>query len=271
MSHEKGVTVLYERVLSPAYDRLATHIPRSITPNSITLLGGALCSVSFFLQQQGTPFGFGAGSVCFAAYCVLDNLDGKHARATGQTSDWGSVLDHAVDGVCSVPTCATATARFLGIPAFPACRLAMTCFFGMHVIEAATGKLYLGSDYYGADEVGIQVTIQLLLEALGYSSVLTTIFKVDGVEHNSAAMMAFLQGCLVLWQVSLLFQPTKRGFSCKQFAIWVPFYLGMLLLPEEFFSGIATYYACYVVPTLAAILFNSGAVAHYGDKGHARR
>ena len=294
MGHETGVTLLYEQVLSPAYDKLAVYIPRSVTPNSITLLGGALCVASYFLQQQGTPCGFVAASACFIAYCVLDNLDGKHARATGQCSDWGSVLDHGVDGLCSVPTCATATARFLGgsqthllphhsftrthtlttkssyalgVPAFPACRLAMTCFFGMHVIEAATGKLYLGSSFYGADEIGIQVSIQLLLEALGYSSVLSTVFKIEGVEQKAAAAMHYLLGCLVLWQASLLCWSTKRGFSWRRLALWLPCYLSLLLLPEEYFVGIpAYYYACYTVSLLAVILSNSGLLEHRGDK-----
>ena len=30
--------------------------------------------------------------VLFSLYLVADNVDGKHARATGQTSEWGAVL-----------------------------------------------------------------------------------------------------------------------------------------------------------------------------------
>ena len=37
-------------------------------------------------------------------YIVMDNLDGKHARATGQTSKIGNMLDHGVDGLVMVPT-----------------------------------------------------------------------------------------------------------------------------------------------------------------------
>ena len=53
------------------------------------LLGGALCATSFVLQQQGR---FALSALLFGLYLVADNVDGKHARATGQTSEWGAVL-----------------------------------------------------------------------------------------------------------------------------------------------------------------------------------
>jgi phosphatidylserine synthase len=38
-------------------------------------------------------------SACLTVYCVLDNLDGQHARSTGQTSKLGELLDHCTDAL----------------------------------------------------------------------------------------------------------------------------------------------------------------------------
>merc|ERR1712113_554284 len=88
-------SLLYEHVLSPFYERL-THAlwsPR-VHPNIITSLGGCCCAASLAAMDRGC---WGWAFLCFTAYHMLDNMDGKHARRTHQTSRLGKVLDHAVD------------------------------------------------------------------------------------------------------------------------------------------------------------------------------
>lgn len=65
-----------------------------VTPNMVTTLGVALCVWAFFLFWQGH---FAAGLLVGLIFMVLDTVDGKLARCTGTSSEWGNILDHGVD------------------------------------------------------------------------------------------------------------------------------------------------------------------------------
>jgi len=79
-------------------------IPRSITPNAITVFG-QFCAlgglITAFVATQGMPFFYVLSGLLWFAYLTADNLDGQHARATGQTSVLGEFLDHGLDGFAS--------------------------------------------------------------------------------------------------------------------------------------------------------------------------
>lgn len=65
-----------------------------MTPNMVTLIGFVFCAAAFWLFWEGHYWaGFASGFV----FMVLDTVDGKLARCTGQSSRWGDVLDHGVD------------------------------------------------------------------------------------------------------------------------------------------------------------------------------
>ena len=65
-----------------------------IKPNQVTAVGAALCVATFFLWLEGF---FWTGMATGFAFMVLDTVDGKLARCTGQSSKWGNVFDHGVD------------------------------------------------------------------------------------------------------------------------------------------------------------------------------
>lgn len=65
-----------------------------LTPNIITLIGIALCIWSFFLFKDGL---YAAGLLVGLIFMVLDTVDGKLARCTGTSSEWGNILDHGTD------------------------------------------------------------------------------------------------------------------------------------------------------------------------------
>ena len=78
---------------------LAFHLTRwaarvGLTPNQITLVGALLCTATFFLFMAGLYWwGMAAGF----GFMVLDTVDGKLARCTGQSSWWGNIFDHGID------------------------------------------------------------------------------------------------------------------------------------------------------------------------------
>ena len=64
------------------------------TPNSITLLGFAVCVAGAALTALGWPF---YGGIVFLAGSVLDLFDGALARMTGKASPFGALLDSVFD------------------------------------------------------------------------------------------------------------------------------------------------------------------------------
>lgn len=81
---------------------LAHKLPANLKPNTISV-SGALCMLAslFFLPLviQGNRWGFLGAAICTLLYFVADNVDGPHARNTGQTSPLGEYLDHWLDSV----------------------------------------------------------------------------------------------------------------------------------------------------------------------------
>jgi phosphatidylglycerophosphate synthase len=65
-----------------------------MTPNMVTMIGIVLCVASFFLFLRGD---FATGLALGLVFMVLDTVDGKLARCTGTSSEWGNILDHGVD------------------------------------------------------------------------------------------------------------------------------------------------------------------------------
>ena len=65
-----------------------------ITPNMVTAIGAALCVAAFFLFLGGW---YWTGVLAGFAFMVLDTVDGKLARCTGQSSKWGNIFDHGID------------------------------------------------------------------------------------------------------------------------------------------------------------------------------
>jgi len=66
----------------------------NIAPNMVTAVGALFCVAAFFLFMAG-HYGFGVAAGF--AFMVLDTVDGKLARCTGQSSKWGNIFDHGID------------------------------------------------------------------------------------------------------------------------------------------------------------------------------
>ena len=92
----KGVTDVLTLYLwrRPAFHLTRWSAAAGITPNFVTLIGFFFCLAAFGLFWEGH---YWAGFACGFVFMVLDTVDGKLARCTGQSSKWGNVLDHGVD------------------------------------------------------------------------------------------------------------------------------------------------------------------------------
>jgi phosphatidylglycerophosphate synthase len=92
----KGVTDILTLYL---WRRAAFYLTRwaaqaGMTPNMVTAVGAALCVAAFFLFLNGW---YWTGILAGFTFMVLDTVDGKLARCTGQSSKWGNIFDHGVD------------------------------------------------------------------------------------------------------------------------------------------------------------------------------
>jgi phosphatidylglycerophosphate synthase len=92
----KGVTDLLTLYL---WRGAAFHLTRwaaraGLTPNMVTAVGALLCVAAFFLFWNGW---YWTGVLAGFGFMVLDTVDGKLARCTGQSSHWGNIFDHGVD------------------------------------------------------------------------------------------------------------------------------------------------------------------------------
>ena len=92
----KGVTDVLTLYL---WRGLAFHLTRwaaraGMTPNMVTAIGALLCVAAFYLFWNGW---YWTGVAAGFGFMVLDTVDGKLARCTGQSSNWGNIFDHGID------------------------------------------------------------------------------------------------------------------------------------------------------------------------------
>jgi len=92
----KGVTDALTLYLwrRPAFYLTRWAARAGMTPNFVTGIGFILCVAAFFLFMAGW---YWTGIAAGFGFMVLDTVDGKLARCTGQSSNWGNIFDHGVD------------------------------------------------------------------------------------------------------------------------------------------------------------------------------
>jgi len=92
----KGVTDVLTLYLwrKPAFHLTRWAAEAGLSPNMVTAVGAVLCVLAFWLFWGGH---YWLGVASGFAFMVLDTVDGKLARCTGQSSNWGNIFDHGVD------------------------------------------------------------------------------------------------------------------------------------------------------------------------------
>ena len=92
----KGVTDAVTKYVWPVPARIVTKwcAVRRITPNAVTYVGLALVFYALWAFWNGH---YGTGLVAAWIMTFLDTVDGKLARVTMTSSEFGNVLDHGID------------------------------------------------------------------------------------------------------------------------------------------------------------------------------
>ena len=99
-------SLLYNKFMSPCLNKLVNYLPTWLAPNLITLISllfNIFASTISYLDG-GFSFSHKLNRVtCFVIglfqliYQLLDNIDGKQARRTGNSTPFGMLMDHGCD------------------------------------------------------------------------------------------------------------------------------------------------------------------------------
>ncbi|VDO09276.1 unnamed protein product [Rodentolepis nana] len=108
-----------EKYFQVFWTSLVPYIPKNVAPNTITLIGLILNTLSVLILLCYSPdlksnvpsWALVTTAICVFIYQTLDALDGKHARQTNTVSPLGELFDHGCDAVASVfvPLCLCVT------------------------------------------------------------------------------------------------------------------------------------------------------------------
>ena len=99
-------SLLYNKCMSPCLNKLVKYIPTFIAPNLITLTSLCFNIFAAIISYLDGGFDFShklKRSTCFIIgifqliYQLLDNIDGKQARRTGNSTPFGMLMDHGCD------------------------------------------------------------------------------------------------------------------------------------------------------------------------------
>ena len=155
-------SILVKLVFRRWWDWLIQFVPMWVAPNLITLVGFLVELFSFIvsfvtsneLREPCPCWVCFLNGVCLFIYQTLDNLDGRQARRTGNSSPLGQFFDHgcdAITGVLEMMKVAATLGMGCGMPTFLFILMMAIGFSMTSFEEYVTHSFYLGY-INGADE-----------------------------------------------------------------------------------------------------------------------
>ena len=218
-------------VLLPYYKRyiwepLLAHVPASVTPNTLSILGNLGSVFSFIVLLFATPeqpWVFWLPALGTFAYLCLDNMDGTHARRTNQSSPLGEFIDHWFDSF---------NTGFLTLGLYFAGRLPPEQILG---VVAATNVAYFATMWeqrhtayirFGrggqVEGVTVIVGVYIAIAVLGHEAICQTrLFGFLSVIELTAVLLVFAYVLTVIGSAVR----TRRAF-----AEWLPLLVVMALV-----------------------------------------
>ena len=104
---DKGLVYVY--FYNPVATKVVEYLPDTLAPNLITLIGFTFSTLPFLILfgNYGTSLENGEFPIpnwffffeafCYFMYRMFDEMDGKQARRTGNSSPLGLLFDHGCD------------------------------------------------------------------------------------------------------------------------------------------------------------------------------
>jgi len=187
---ESYMTIKYYK---PLFEKIQTYIPRSITPNTITIVNFLLLVYFYNSDLYKNPKIF---SLFLFIFWILDGIDGVHARATNQQSKLGEVLDHALDPVRNIIVIILLCKLFKIPDNYKHIILFLFIlnnnFF--HIVGKYTKKYIYGTKYFSADDASVATILLPLL----------TLIKLPKINNNIIYVFYTMVLFYTLYQIKLL-------------------------------------------------------------------
>nr|XP_054761753.1 cholinephosphotransferase 1-like [Lytechinus pictus] len=145
-----------EPVMQVFWCWLVEQIPRTIAPNTITIIGLTANIMSTLIlifycptaTEMAPRWAYAFAALCLFAYQSLDAIDGKQARRTNSSTQLGELFDHGCDAVSIVyVSIGVCTAMQLGTHpwlSFLTCGTACFVYFTAHWQTYVCGTLKFG-------------------------------------------------------------------------------------------------------------------------------
>ncbi len=99
-----SISYSYRFIWGPLAEFCLKFVPEWVAPNVLTLTGIIICLIGnlniILTTVRGepvTPWKLLFFSLCLFLYQTLDNMDGKQARRTGNSTALGMLMDHGCD------------------------------------------------------------------------------------------------------------------------------------------------------------------------------
>ena len=206
----------YQRLF---WDRLVLALPPSLAPNTLTLAAEA-CAVLAAVAAWGASQGVRAlhllSALLLFAYMTGDNIDGQHARRTGQTSALGEFLDHGLDGLasCAALLCSAFALHVEGVALVLLVGLGSLGFGGVFWAQYRTGLLVTPRISAMEGVTGASL-LQLAMLVLGEPSWLR--FAPDRLNVASLLLLV-LAGCYVVAIASPVLRARRAGAKLGELA-----------------------------------------------------
>lgn len=241
---------VYKRLL---WDRMLPVIPRRITPNAITIFG-QLCiigaAIFAFAATSGQTGLFMVSAFLVLTYLTADNLDGPHARRTGQTSALGELLDHGLDGIASgcMLLMAAFTLKITGVYMVALCVIGAFGFIVPFWEQYRTGVLTIPA-MSGTEAVTLLVLLQSVVAL--FSQPQWAAFSPASFNLASVVLVITMSGYAVAAGIPMLQGLRARRNPAELFPA--------IIIAASFFVFVLTG-ASAIVPSIAVSLFAADVV-----------
>lgn len=215
---------VYNNIISPCLNKVVNYLPENLAPNVITVTALVFNIIAALIAYFDGGFDFShqmKSSTCFTIgtfqliYYILDCLDGKQARRTGNSTPLGMIMDHGCDIFTTIITAFTLTKLLiLGNDNFYSYLVFCTLLSGFYILtfeEFKVGELHFPW-FSGADEGNLIVAFLGIFLGVSGPGLSQKIIFSDITFGKCFALIMFVLGIKTYIDLYVhVFQ--KRGFK----------------------------------------------------------
>ena len=252
-------SLLYNKCMSPCLNKVVNYLPKWLAPNLITVFSlccNILAAIITYLDG-GFDFSFKLKrSTCFVigifqlSYQLLDNIDGKQARRTGNSTPFGMLMDHGCDIFTNIFTAFNITKLLIvGNDTYFSYSVFFGLILGFYMMTYEEYKL--GEMHFpiinGTDEGNFSIfLLGVFLGLFGHDYMAYTINKQYSITVGKLIALVIALGGISCVFNLYLHTYKKKGFKemCKNSLDNIPFY-SVMIVPLLYISYHLDFYKDY--------------------------